>query len=112
MTCERLRSSREALPQRRCGVHLELATGLGIDDTQCAHGGQLELARVDDLDDDHVVPARQGFQRRAPAGGPDEVRDDDHETATTGLSGESGQGLFERRCGGVRPSGTLSRTQH
>ena len=42
---------------RGARVDAELAPGLGVDQPQVAHGGQLLLARVADLDRDHVVAA-------------------------------------------------------
>ena len=62
-------------------VDAELLARLGIDEPEVADVRQLLLARVADLDRDHLVPARQLEQRAAPVERPAEVRDDDDERA-------------------------------
>ena len=48
------------------GPHLAPVTGLGVDQDHRADVGQRELARVDHLDHEHVVPGGQPAQRRPP----------------------------------------------
>ena len=65
-----LRRGGEAAAQHCArGVHAQLAAGLGIDEPQLARVGQLLLARVADLDADHLVPARDLEQRRGASRG-------------------------------------------
>ena len=60
-------------------VDAELATRLRIDEPELAHARQLLLARVADLDCDHVVAAGEVDQGATPVQGPAEVRDDHDE---------------------------------
>ena len=76
------RRRREALAQLRVrGVDAELAAGLGIDEPELADVRQRLLARVADLDREHVVAARELEQRRAPVARAAEVGDDGDERA-------------------------------
>ena len=72
----------EALAQAAVArVDAELAAGLRIDEPELADVRQLLLARVADLDRDHVVTAGELEQRPAPVARPAEVGDDDDERA-------------------------------
>ena len=88
---ESVRSVRCAAPQRRSAAatrsrcaaaaaansrhssgvvtHLALAAGLGVGQHDGADVGQLQLARVEHLDGQQLVPRRQRPQRRAPRSG-------------------------------------------
>ena len=63
------------------GVDLELAAGLRVDEPEVAHRGQLELARVADLDRHDAVAPAQRAQRALPVALAAEVRHHDHEPA-------------------------------
>ena len=95
-----LGGGREAAAQHRArGVHAQLAAGLGIDEPQLARVGELLLARVADLDADHLVPAGDLEQRAAPVTVAAEVRDDDDERALAGeLARIAERGLEARPC--------------
>ena len=58
------RAKRSRRPRRR-RVDADLAAGLGIDERQLADVGQVVLARVVDLDREHLVPRRDRGQRLA-----------------------------------------------
>jgi hypothetical protein len=90
-------------------VDLELPARLGVDQAQRTDGRQRQLARVQHLDDDHVVPLRREAQRPGPArwigasARVDQVRDDDDQAAAPGAGG---QGRQRRRQ--VRPRSVLA----
>src|SRR5581483_5835600 len=62
-------------------VDANVASGLGVDQPQLADVGELLLARVTDLDCDHLVTSGQLKQRLAPVAWAAEVRDEDDQRA-------------------------------
>ena len=80
------------LPGSRVGTHL--AAGLGIDERQHAHRGQLLFARVADLDGEDRVAVAQLAQGGDPVARAAEVGDEDDEAA---LAGDAHRAL-ERRA--------------
>ena len=87
----------EALAQlARAGVGLDLATGLGVDEGEHAHGRELELARVADLDGEHGVAGAQRAQRVEPILRPAEVGDEDDEAAVAGHAAGAAQRRAQR----------------
>ena len=76
------RSARAA--RRRDVSTRSCAAGLGVDEPEVADVGQLLLARVADLDRDHVVPAGELEQRAAPVARAAEVGDDDDQRRAGG----------------------------
>ena len=63
------------------GRHLQRLPALRVDDGQQPDVGQLQLARVDHLDGQQVVPGRQPAQRALPVAVAEEVGDDDDQAA-------------------------------
>src|SRR6185369_10209873 len=87
----------EALAQlARAGVGLDLAAGLGIDEGEHAHGRELELARVADLDGEHGVAGAQRPQRVKPVLRPAEVGDEDDEATLAGHAAGAAQRRAQR----------------
>src|SRR4029077_1251301 len=95
-----LRSGRKAeAPDRARGVNPQSAPGLGADEPQLARVRELLLARVADLDADHLVPTGDLEQRAAPVTVAAEVRDDDDERTLAGeLARITERGLEARPC--------------
>ena len=72
------------------GVDDPSATGLGVDDRDQPDVGQFELATVDHLHGDHLVPRGEGAQRPLPRRLAEEVgHDDRHAAALGGLADEA-----------------------
>ena len=71
--------------------------GLGIDEPEVAGVRKLLLARIADLDGDHVVAAGELEQRAAPVERPAEVGDDDDERALSRERARPARSLAERR---------------
>ena len=87
----------EALAQLRArSVDAELPTGLGIDEAELAHVRQRLLARVADLDREHVMPAGELEQRQAPVARAAKVRDDGDERALPRHPGDEPERGAER----------------
>ena len=63
------------------GLHLEAPPGLGVDQRDQPDRGELELARVDDLDREHVVARRQHAERARPVVACEEVGDHHDQSA-------------------------------
>ena len=73
---------RKALTQRAAaGVDSDLPPGLRVDEPQVAHVGQLLLARIADLDRQHLVATHHFEQRLAPVERSAEVGDDRNDPA-------------------------------
>ncbi len=64
------------------GVDLAQPAGLGIDQGQRADIGQFELARVDELDDEHVVAHRDASEVALPTLGCQQIAHHDREAAS------------------------------
>ncbi len=78
-------------------VDAQLPSGLGIDEPESAGIRQLLLARVADLDRDHVVATRELEQRPAPVARATEIR---HEQDHRALSRERARAAKRRTQGG------------
>ena len=88
----------EPLAQPRArGVDAELPPGLGIDEAELAHVRQRLLARVADLDGEHVMAAGELEQRQAPVARPAKVGDDGDERALPRHPGDEPERRSERR---------------
>ena len=82
------------------GLHLDPAAGFGVDERDEPDRRELDLARVEDLDREHVVADRQRPQGRLPLGVGQEVGDDDDETAAARRAAPP----CAARCGGHPPA--------
>ena len=91
------RGGGEALAQPGAGrVDAQLASGLGIDEPELAHVRQRLLARIADLDREHVVAAGELEQRRPPVARAAEVGDDGDERALACEPGDEVERAAER----------------
>ena len=94
-----------------CVARVDDAAGaaLGVDERQVADVGERELAAVEHLDGDHVVPGRERTQLALPAVGDEEVGDDHHHAAPAGEAAGLAQPLGEVAAIGF---GAPERGQH
>ena len=107
-TCRRssaAASANRARSARVAGVDAQARAGLRVDEPELADVDELLLARVADLDREHVVPAGEVEERPAPVARAAEVGDDDDERA---LAGDARASVRERRreVGPAVPSGS------
>ena len=79
------------------GVNSELSARFRVDEPERAHAGQRLLARIADLDGDHVMTACQPEQWSAPVPRPAEVRDDGDERPLACDGARTPKRLSERR---------------
>ena len=73
------------------GVDPDLAPGLGVDEREVADVGQLVLAGIADLHDEHRVALGDGAQLREPVDGPAEVGDEDDLATRRRAAGDEAQ---------------------
>ena len=100
---------REACAQPRAArVDPDVASGLGVDQPELAGVDELLLARVADLDRDHLVPRGELEHRRVPVARPAEVGDDHHERALACDRGRATDGLAERGRADATPDARCS----
>ena len=84
-------------------VDSKLPPGLGVDEIEEPDVRQLLLARVSDLDRDHVMVPGELQERSAPLLRAAEIRDDDHQRTLPGERAGSEQRTVEgARAGAVR----------
>ena len=91
---------REPIPQARVArVDAQRAAGLGIREPDLAHVDEHLLARVADLDGEHIVSARHVEERPFPVTRAAEVGDDDHQGALARDRGDGSERGGKLGCG-------------
>src|SRR6266545_2737347 len=117
--CRRLRVALAHAPA--AGRHLTAAAGLGVDQGEHAHVGQLQLARVQDLDRQHLVARCQAPQRPLPGRrvgvvhAVEEIGDHHHQAAAPSGAAQAVDGIAQRWPAGRalgRPGERQQRPQH
>src|SRR5206468_6270895 len=88
----------EALAQAGASrVDAKLPAGLRVDEPEWTDVRKLLLARIADLDGDHVVPRGKREQRTMPVVRPSEVGDEDDERSLSGKRRRACDAVGERR---------------